>query len=287
MASEAAPGKPLEGAPRMRTACASIAPGGPMATSAARARPAMPGWLPTLTALVLIPGCLKLGAWQWDKADLLVARHTQQSAASGLDPRPLPAGDLGDPAGWLYRPVIAAGEYLAGGQILLDNQVREGRAGVSVITPLRLGGGDRVVLVDRGWLPAASDPRAPLAPPVPAGARTVRGIAWPVDAWYFALARDTAPAGNNARWQQLDLARYAQAGGHRLQPLVIRLAPEASDGFARNWPAPVDRAPRHRSYALQWFAFAATIAALWLGVALRALLPRRRPRARQGPEAHT
>lgn len=248
----------------------------PRPAAASGARPAMPGWLPTLAALILIPACLKLGAWQWDKAERLVARHAQQTAQAGAEPRTLPAGPLDHPDAWLYRPVVADGDYLADGQILLDNQVRAGRPGVAVITPLRLGGSDRLVLVDRGWLPVADDPRAPLAPPVPTGWQRIRGIAWPADARHFELARDTAPPGGNARWQHLDLTRYAQASGHALQPMIIRLAPDADGGFARDWPAARDREPKHRSYALQWFAFAATITALWLGFALRALLARRR-----------
>ena len=36
----------------------------------------------------------------------------------------------------LYRHVRAAGEYDAAGQIYLDNQVMQGRAGYFVVTPL-------------------------------------------------------------------------------------------------------------------------------------------------------
>lgn len=242
----------------------------------------LPGLWPTLAAAGLVWLSLELGNWQWRKAEAVAGRAAHQAARAALAPAQLPATGIGDPSFWVYRPVFAEGQYLAAGQILLDNQVRAGRPGVSVLTPLQLAGSERVVLVDRGWLPTTGDPRAAMSPPVPDGPQRVAGLAWPAEGRSFALAPDTAAAGGNARWQQLDLARYAKASGRAMQPLVIRLAPAAADGFLRSWPAAASREPKHRSYALQWFAFAATIAGLWLIFAVRALL--RRPNAPGAPQ---
>lgn len=257
-----------------------------------RRPPAGPGLWPTIAAFGLVLACLELGAWQWGKAETLVARQVAQATHRDASAQPLPATVIDDPAAWSYRPVIVHGEFIASGQILLDNQVRDGWPGVSVMTPLRPAGGGAVVLVDRGWLPVADDPRAPLTPPVPGGPQQVRGTAWPVDSRHFTLAADDAPPAGNARWQHLDLARYATASGWSLQPLVIRLDPDAAGGFRREWPRPADRETTHRGYALQWYAFAATAVGLWLLFAVRALVARwplagRRREARAKNHART
>ena len=43
----------------------------------------------------------------------------------------------------------------------------------------------------------------------------------------------------------------------------MQLDPDAASGFVRDWPRPDERAERHRSYALQWFGFAASSLGIW------------------------
>lgn len=230
----------------------------------ATVRLTLPGFWPTLLVLLVVPLCLALGQWQWDKAERAVAARALRDARLVAAAQPLPSHLLTDPEAWDYRPVQVAGNYLASGQILLDNQVRHGQAGVNILTPLRPDSGGPLVLVDRGWLPAPARHDTRLAPPVPTGVQAVRGTVWRPTVHSFRLAADTAPAGANARWQGLDLARYATASGQAVQPVVIRLDPDAANGFLREWPLPGERQAKHRSYALQWWAFAATAVGLWL-----------------------
>jgi len=223
-----------------------------------------PGIWPTLLVLLVVPLCLALGQWQWNKAERAIAARSLRDARATAPVQPLPPSPLADPEAWHYRPVHATGEYLAGGQILLDNQVRGGQAGVNVLTPLRPSGGGPLVLVDRGWLAAPARHDTRLAPPVPTGVQTLRGTLWLPPAHSFRLAADTAPAGDNARWQGLDLPRYAAASGLPLHPVVLRLDSAAADGFLREWPLPGERQAKHRGYALQWWGFAATAVGLWI-----------------------
>lgn len=228
-----------------------------------RFRPTLPGVWPTLLLVLVVPLCLALGQWQWNKAEREVAARSLRDARAAAPAQPFPATLLRDAEALRYRQVHLAGEYLVRSQILLDNQVRHGQAGVNVLTPLQPSAGGPLVLVDRGWLPAPARHDAHLAPPVPAGVQAVRGTVWLPPTHSFRLAADTAPAGNNARWQGLDLPRYAAASGLPLQPVVIRLDPAAAHGFLREWPLPGERQTKHRSYALQWWAFAATAVGLW------------------------
>ena len=248
-------------------------------------RPAL--W-PTLLTLGLVTLFVALGEWQLDRARSKEAQQAKLDAASRLPPLALPAGGLADPAALQFRRVVLRGRYDAAGQILLDNRVAHGRAGLHVITPLILdGAGDgRRVLVNRGWIPAPAERGAPVDAAVPDGPLVVEGTAV-LPPRFFALGADTAPAGGNAIWQQLDLARYQAATARPLQPLVIELAADAPGGFGRDWPRPDARADRHRAYAGQWFGFAATATAFWLFFCSRRGAPAPTPRPDDPTPPHT
>jgi cytochrome oxidase assembly protein ShyY1 len=64
--------------------------------------------------------------------------------------------------------------------------------------------------------------------------------------------------------QNLVLAREEKRLGLSLQPFVIEQTSEARDGLARAWERPDMGVDRHRSYALQWYSFAALAAVLYV-----------------------
>lgn len=233
-----------------------------------------PGAWPTLLMLGLVGVFVSLGQWQLGKAELKQAAQAELDAAARALPVALPAVLVADPAALHHKRVEVRGRYDAAGQILIDNRVLHERPGFHVITPLVIDGahdGLRV-LVNRGWIPAPPTRGAviaPVEPAVPDGPVHVAGTAVLPPTHFFALATDTAPPGGNAVWQNLDLARYRSATRQALQPLVIRLAPEAPDGFDRAWPRLDERHQKHQSYAWQWFGFAATSVAIWLFFAIR------------------
>jgi surfeit locus 1 family protein len=121
------------------------------------------------------------------------------------------------------------------------------------VTPLRLAGSDRHVLVDRGWIAAPSS-RA-LLPEVrtPANDLEIDGIA--LERLPHALEAGAAPLGKVR--QNLDIAAFAAETGLRLEPLVIEQRSEGHDGLVRDWPRPDFGVEKHESYALQWYSFAA------------------------------
>lgn len=229
----------------------------------------------TLLTLGLIALFVSLGQWQLGKAQVKEAAQARLDAGRGEAPLALGAAIVADPAALHLKPVAARGRYDAGGQILIDNRVLHERAGFHVLTPLVIddgaGAGTRV-LVNRGWI-AAPPSRAQALDPnviaVPAGPLTVTGTAIRPSTKIFALAPDTAPAGGDAIWQNLDLARYRDASRQPVQPIVILLAPETPHGFVRDWPRPDDRYEKHLSYAYQWYGFAATSFAIWAYFAFR------------------
>jgi surfeit locus 1 family protein len=225
-----------------------------------RRRPRM---LPTLAAITAVAVGVAAGRWQQDRLHAKEALRAQRDAAARLPPFALASrAAAADWASLRYRSVVATGEYVASRQILIDNRVHAGRAGYHVVTPLALADG-RVVLVNRGWIAlGASRSVLPAAGP-PAGVATVLGRLSVPPGGYLEL-RPEAPAG--PVWQNLDPARFADATGLAVLPVVVEAteAPVPDDGLVRDWPAPDYGIETHRIYMLQWYAFALLAVVLWL-----------------------
>src|SRR4029077_12719480 len=99
----------------------------------------------------------------------------QYEIAAHQPPLELTAASADVAAALRFRPVRARGEFDAGQQILIDNKVHAGRPGFDVVTPLKIAGGDRYVLVDRGWIALGTRrSELPQVPP-PAGEIRVEG----------------------------------------------------------------------------------------------------------------
>jgi surfeit locus 1 family protein len=207
---------------------------------------------------------LWLGRWQTHRGDEKAARQAMLEARARE--APVVIGDSPGPAdALLYRHVRVTGQWIPEGQVFIDNQVAQGRAGFYVITPLRVAGGRRAVLVNRGWIARTADyPRAPEVP-VPSGEAHVEGLAALPPARFLELSSETV-SGNV--WQNLSLARYAERMRMELVPVLILAEPPAP-GLIGVHERPDTGIARHREYALTWFSLAATCAVLWIVFSFR------------------
>jgi surfeit locus 1 family protein len=217
--------------------------------------------LGALLLAVLLPLFISLGLWQWRKAEAKTALQIELDSRSHDATIAMPTTPA-DADALRHHRVILRGSYDASRQVLIDNRLHQEQAGYHVITPLRLEGSDMHVLVNRGWLPAPADHRIQPVADVPAGTVELTGIAFMPAKRFFNLAPQPT-SGWEAVWQNLDLERFRSAVPYQLQPVIIQLDPEAPGGYVRDWPRPDERADRHRSYALQWFGFAASSLGIW------------------------
>jgi surfeit locus 1 family protein len=79
--------------------------------------------------------------------------------------------------------------------------------------------------------------------------------------------------------QWLDLDCIQEQLGKPLLPFVLRLAPQADFGYARDWQVRAGlTAERHVGYAVQWFALAVALVALSLWVAVKRIPEERHDR---------
>lgn len=227
-----------------------------------------PQLIPTIAALLLIVLMVKLGFWQYDKAEQKTSLQAAFDARLGEAPVALPES-VSNIEDWRYRRIQAKGRYEPQYQIVLDNQVENEVAGYHVITPFRAEGSKVLLLVDRGWIEMGDRSRLPQIE-TPADLVDVSGFIWVPSGKFYELSAPPSSKDWQPLWQNMDMTRYAKAVPFDVLPFVLRLdAASPSGGFVRNWPKPAERIETHIGYAWQWWGFSVVLAAIWLFVNVR------------------
>ena len=220
-----------------------------------------PRLVPTLAAAALVALTLWLGNWQLNRAQEKRERQALFEARVHDNPVSL-TGAVASAEPLLYRRVRVTGTWIPDGQIFVDNQIRDGRAGFTVVTPIAIEGGSAAVLVNRGWVERSRAYPKPPEVAAPRGRGQVSGMATRPPARFLELAEQTV-AGNT--WQNLSIERYAGRSGLALLPVVVLQEP-AAEGLEPVRESPDAGVAKHIEYAFTWFALAATVAALWLAL---------------------
>jgi len=172
-----------------------------------------------------------------------------------------------------YQHVRAEGHYQPERQILLDNMPSQaGKPGFRVLTPFKRDGSERLLLVDRGWVPLG-DSRANLPPVfVSPEFRAVSGRLDELPAPGVRVGE--AGVAGDTRWPRLlNFPRQRdveQVLGARVEPRIVLLDPAAPNGYERVWRPAMRFGPeRHLGYAVQWFALALAALIVFIALSLR------------------
>jgi surfeit locus 1 family protein len=196
-------------------------------------------WALALAAAACAAG-IALGNWQARRADdkRALAAHVQR--------------------------IAVVGEFLPERTVLLDNKVRNHRAGYEVVAPLRLADGIHV-LVNRGWIEAP--PRRDQLPQVvtPPGRLRIEGV---VLSHLPRTLKLGGPAKGPVR-QSVELEEFAAESGLTLQAFFIQQHSDSGDGLARDWPPPDAGIEKHQAYSIQWYSLATLAVVLALVLSFR------------------
>ena len=170
-----------------------------------------------------------------------------------------------------FQKIIIRGHYDTGRTLLIDNQLHRGQAGYHVVTPFILNGGDKIVLVNRGWVALGNSREQLPSIEKPVVDGSIRGIANTPETASFRMGEISL----GDEWPQvipfLDIEAMQAQYGNRLLPIIIWLEPEQAGHYQRVWN-PVWLAPeKSRAYAWQWFAFAAILLGLFIGLNQRSV----------------
>jgi len=209
-----------------------------------------------LFALVVAAVFIRLGFWQLGR--LSEKRAVNAALASRAAGPSLPISGLPtDTANAHYRRVSLQGAYDYENEIVLTLRSRDGSPGVNIVTPLRNTETDTAVLVVRGWVYSPNG-------------MTVNLPRWREDAQAKGTGfvetyppprkgRNSSPTHPKAyRW--LDRQALEKRFHYPLKPYYVVLTSPQDSGSTNVIPrlsvSPTDEGP-HRSYAIQWFSFAA------------------------------
>lgn len=219
------------------------------------------GLLATFIVLLGVVVLCNLGIWQWD-------RHIQREVLNSKiearmrEPALTLDGSAVDPQALDYRQVELRGVYDPTQEILLRNRSYEEETGFDVITPLRITGSDKVVLVDRGWIPLTESlPESRKAFQVP-GEVQIHGVARMTQPYTDGSGPADPPLSAERprldAWFRVDIDRIQQQIKEPLLPVFVELQP--IPGAQPQLPIPsktesLGLGP-HLGYAFQWFGFA-------------------------------
>lgn len=220
-------------------------------------------------ALAGVALTLALGSWQLRRAAEKIALDEQWNAAASAPVLNLVHdADFAAAAATLPRHVRVRGTFELAATVWLDNRPLEGRAGFLVITPMRVQGLTRWVLINRGWAPRDPAERTRL-PAIgrPDGVIEIEGIAVPNVPRVFQLG---APGAGAIR-QNLDVGAMRVEMHAPLADFVVRQTSSIDDSLDRRWIAPSTGVDRHRAYAFQWFSLAALLGLVVLGLGWHAV----------------
>jgi surfeit locus 1 family protein len=205
---------------------------------------------------------ISLGFWQLDRLEERKAHNAQIESQIHQPPLPI-TGEILDPTGLEYRPVTVTGTYDYSQEIILRNRTLNDAPGVHVLTPLKIEGSDKAVLVDRGWIPYEFSLFSKREPYQNVSGRvTVTGL--------LRLSQSkTAPIGPSDPFVNADMPRLdawywvnipqiqQQFREYELLPFYIEQDPGPDETAI---PAPTHEIDMsegsHLSYAIQWFSFA-------------------------------
>lgn len=213
------------------------------------------GWVAAVLLMTVF--CL-LGRWQLQRMEQKQALLDQEVPARAQTLALGPA--LAAPP--QLRWVEDEGRFLPG-TVLLDNQMREGRAGLKVYQPFRSDGG-AVVLVDLGWLPMPADRTVPVITPR-SGPTRLGGLLAPPPAPGLAVGPAITATGQREVWLASRMPPQEVAAALELEAAlpysVLRLDPTLPGGYARDLELLPNTMPpsRHLGYAVQWFGLALTV----------------------------
>jgi surfeit locus 1 family protein len=228
---------------------------------------------PAVVALVMLALLLSAGFWQLRRADEKRAILVEQAYRGDKEALVLGPDMAGNEtlSRLRHRLAVATGHYRGDIQYLLDNRTHNQIAGYYVLTPMRLAESDLHVLVNRGWLPVGPDRGRLPDVSVTGELSRAEGTIVAPPASGIALG----PAGfDEPGWpkvvQQAAMDRVGEQLESPLLPFVLRLSPDSTSGYTREWQVRTGLTPeRHMGYAVQWFALAAALVVLCLWVATK------------------
>ena len=205
----------------------------------------------SLLCLSLFCLCCVLGVWQLHRYAYkknLIVNYQQRIKAAPIDFQTvLRQGDL------QFKRIKIDGQYLNQLTVFIQNRFYHDELGFEVLTPLQIVGEKTLLLVDRGWIKKSN-----INSLVPVTAQQkITGYLKLLDEYQFILGKNVLqPNQKPLVLQRIDTKDLSQITHRDFYPFILRLSPDATNGYVRDWTIISVTPERHLAYAVQWFALA-------------------------------
>lgn len=215
----------------------------------------------TLLAIALM---IKLGFWQIDRGNekqQIIDRNLQADIRGVAQLSELNGNEIADARD---QQIQFVGKVLPRPIILIENQIHNGQVGYHVISMVHVERLNQVVPVNFGWVPAEQARTVDPVFELPIDTlETFEGSVHIPEAPF--LLHEQLPAEQPSeglvrlQYPELDvLETYLQAESNleEMSPYMVRLSPQESSSWVREWPVVVMPPHKHYAYAVQWFGLA-------------------------------
>ncbi|WP_371672392.1 SURF1 family protein [Streptomyces sp. NBC_00289] len=234
----------------------------------------------TLISLLLIPTMIRLGFWQMDRHDLRTARN--QLVSDALAAKPVPVEQLTTPGHAVtraerYRTVTATGTFDTARELVVRRRVNtDETVGFHVLTPFVLTDG-KVLLVNRGWIPAdAAQTVFPKIPAPPHGRTTVTGRLMADETTAASGIKDIKGLPDRQIMLINSEQEARRLGAEVLGGYIAQTAPQPKGGSPELLGDPGrEDAALNLAYAIQWWLFSAGVPVGWVVLVRREARDRR------------
>lgn len=222
-----------------------------------------PSWLIVIATVAGVFFLSSLGVWQLQRAEEKKQIQQENELRKNNPPQTLslPTTDV---ASLRFQRMRVQGEFISSKQFVLDNQVLEHQVGYNILTPFKLHDSEKIVLIDRGWVPLIGS-REQL-PEVEVGEelRTLVGMVYVPYGDAYSLGEIDSTTTWPRLIQHIDFKALESRLGQKLLPLTLRMEAGQPDALKAQWALFAATPKRHLGYAVQWFALALTLLIIFI-----------------------
>lgn len=238
-----------------------------------------PGWASSLSTVILLPLLVYLGFWQLgrfqEKNQMqteLEYRILESTISFGsfpeikslTDRESNPSNEINRKEVFLkqfrYRTLQMEGQFLNDRQLLLDNQISEGKLGYRVLTPFQPKDSKKIILIDRGFIPLGKNRED--IPPITI-TNEVISLKGFITQPSHGLKLKRADSLEQIRWplkvQYIDYERLLKDFSLDFYPFIVQIQSDSPLAYWVTLPTFKNSSHRHLGYAIQWFAMAIAV----------------------------
>ncbi|MEV0488301.1 SURF1 family protein [Streptomyces sp. NPDC050508] len=239
-----------------------------------------------LITLILIPTMIRLGIWQMHRYEMRSARN--QLVTNALHAEPVPVERISTPGHAVtrtekYRTVTATGTFEPSKEVVVRRRTNDDdEVGFHVLTPFVLTDG-KVVLINRGWIPATGVQTAfPKIPAPPAGRTTITGRLMADETTAASGIKDIKGLPDRQIMLINSEEQAKRLDAQVLGGYVEQTAPEPRGDTPEQISDPgKEDAPLNYAYMIQWWLFAAAVPVGYVVLARREARDRREAAAKE------